>query len=94
MRRGGRDNKRRKDSKRDRFSKYNRRKVCRFCADPKLRIDYKDGKALKYFITERGKIVPRRITANCAYHQRELTTAIKRARILAIVPYTATQVNW
>ena len=61
-------------------------------ADKKLVIDYKDGKALTAFTTERGKLVPRRISGNCAKHQREVTEAIKRARILALIPYTATQV--
>lgn len=66
---------------------YHRRKVCRFCADSKILIDYKDSKALKYFITERGKIIPRRITGTCAKHQRTLTTAIKRARNIALLPF-------
>ncbi len=69
---------------------FQRRKVCRFCADSSLVIDYKDPRALKYFTTERGKIIPRRISGNCAKHQRELTVAIKRARIIALLPYTAT----
>lgn len=66
---------------------YHRRKVCRFCADSKLIIDYKDPKSLKYFITERGKIIPRRISGSCAKHQRALTRAIKRARTIALLPY-------
>lgn len=66
---------------------YHRRKVCRFCADSSLVIDYKDPKALKYFITERGKIIPRRISGTCAKHQRALTVAIKRARTIALLPY-------
>ncbi|MBF0225462.1 MAG: 30S ribosomal protein S18 [Desulfobacterales bacterium] len=66
---------------------YHRRKVCRFCAEPSLKIDYKDEKNLRYFITERGKIIPRRITGTCAKHQRKLTLAIKRARLIAILPY-------
>jgi small subunit ribosomal protein S18 len=66
-----------------------RRKVCRFCADPELEIDYKDPGQLKYFISERGKIVPRRISGNCAQHQRSVTLAIKRARNLALMPYTS-----
>jgi small subunit ribosomal protein S18 len=65
-----------------------RRKVCRFCADRDSFIDYKDTRALSSFITERGKVVPSRITGNCAKHQREIATAIKRARMLAILPYT------
>jgi small subunit ribosomal protein S18 len=66
---------------------YHRRKVCRFCADSKLVIEYKDSKSLRYFITERGKIIPRRITGTCATHQRSLTTAIKRARAIALLPF-------
>lgn len=82
-----------KDKKKKRKPRpMNRRRQCRFCADKKLVIDYKDGKALTAFTTERGKLVPRRISGNCAKHQREVTEAIKRARILALIPYTATQV--
>jgi small subunit ribosomal protein S18 len=66
---------------------YHRRKVCRFCADSSLVIDYKDNKSLKYFITERGKIIPRRISGTCASHQRALTLAIKRARAIALLPF-------
>lgn len=66
---------------------YQRRKVCRFCADTSLVIDYKDPKGLKYFITERGKIIPRRISGCCAKHQRTLAHAIKRARTIALLPY-------
>ena len=66
---------------------FHRRKVCRFCADASLQIDYKDPKALKYFITERGKIIPRRISGTCAKHQRALTAAIKRARTIALLPF-------
>ena len=69
---------------------YHRRKVCRFCADSSLAIDYKDQKLLKYFITERGKIIPRRISGTCARHQRSLTHAIKRARTIALLPYVGT----
>lgn len=69
---------------------FNRRKVCRFCADKDFSMDYKNPKMLGLFITERGKIIPRRITGNCALHQRALTTAVKRARTLALVPFTAT----
>jgi small subunit ribosomal protein S18 len=65
-----------------------RRKVCRFCADRNVPIDYKDPQTLKYFITDRGKIVPRRISGNCAKHQRSLTREIKRSRHLALLPYT------
>ncbi len=64
-----------------------RRKVCRFCTDKKLDIDYKNPRVLRYFVTERGKIIPRRISGNCAKHQREITVAIKRARNIAILPF-------
>lgn len=66
-----------------------RKKVCQFCADKKENIDYKDVDTLKKYITERGKILPKRITGTCAMHQREVTTAIKRARIVALLPYDA-----
>ncbi len=69
---------------------YHRRKVCRFCADTSLAIDYKDSKNLRYFITERGKIIPRRISGTCAKHQRALMRAIKRARTIALLPYVGT----
>ena len=86
-----RSTKRNNDKKTD-FKKktYNRRKVCRFCADSTLVIDYKDAKSLKYFITERGKIIPRRISGTCAKHQRVLAHAIKRARTIALLPYVGT----
>lgn len=66
-----------------------RKKVCSFCADKKAQIDYKDVSKLKKYITERGKILPRRISGNCSKHQRQLTIAIKRARQVALLPYTA-----
>ena len=65
-----------------------RRKVCRFCADKTLKIDYKDLRIISQFLTERGKMTPSRITGNCARHQRVLTTAIKRARSIALLPFT------
>lgn len=65
-----------------------RRKVCRFCADKTLRIDYKDLRLITQFVTERGKMTPSRITGNCAGHQRLLTVAIKRARSVALLPFT------
>jgi small subunit ribosomal protein S18 len=67
---------------------FHRRKICRFCADSSLRIDYKDMRTLRFFVTERGKIIPRRISGNCAKHQRHLTLAVKRARHIALLPYT------
>jgi len=69
---------------------FGRRKVCRFCADSSLAIDYKNPRTLRLFTTERGKIIPRRISGNCAKHQRRVTTAIKRARSIALMPYAAT----
>lgn len=66
-----------------------RKKVCQFCADKTESIDYKDVDKLKKYVTERGKILPKRITGTCAIHQREVTKAIKRARIVALLPYTA-----
>ncbi|MGA3229458.1 MAG: 30S ribosomal protein S18 [Candidatus Binatus sp.] len=65
-----------------------RRKVCRFCADKTLKVDYKDVRTLGSFITEGGKIVPSRTSGNCAKHQRQLAVAIKRARVLALLPFS------
>ena len=76
--------KRRDDFYRDR----RRRKVCAFCADKTVQIDYKEINRLRRFVTERGKILPRRVSGNCARHQRALAVAIKRARELAMLPYT------
>ncbi len=69
---------------------YHRRKVCRFCADSSLVINYKDVNMLKYFISERAKIIPRRISGTCANHQRELAREIKKARSIALLPYVGT----
>lgn len=66
-----------------------RKKVCHFCVDRVEAIDYKDIARLRKFVSERGKILPRRVTGTCAGHQRELTSAIKRARYIALLPYTA-----
>jgi len=66
-----------------------RKKVCQFCADKAEVIDYKDVEKLRKYVTERGKILPRRITGACAMHQRAITTAVKRARIVALLPYVA-----
>ena len=66
-----------------------RKKVCGFCVDKFENIDYKDIARLRRYISQRGKILPRRVTGTCARHQRELTVAIKRARHLALLPYTA-----
>ncbi|MBR5306701.1 MAG: 30S ribosomal protein S18 [Oscillospiraceae bacterium] len=65
-----------------------RKKVCSFCMEKAETIDYKDTAKLRKYISERGKIVPRRVTGTCAQHQRHLTTAIKRARHVALLPYT------
>ena len=70
---------------------FHRRKVCRFCVDSNLKIDYKNPSMLRSFLTERGKIIPRRITGTCAKHQRILTVAIKRSRTLALLPYVVTE---
>ena len=67
---------------------FRRKKLCRFCVDKIDDINYKDVKTLNHFVTERGKILPRRISGNCAKHQRELTTAIKRARNIALMPFS------
>ncbi|MBO4852670.1 MAG: 30S ribosomal protein S18 [Schwartzia sp.] len=74
--------------RRDR-SRRPRKKVCSFCVDKVEHIDYKDAGKLRRFITERGKILPRRISGNCAKHQRQVTVAIKRARNIALLPFTA-----
>ena len=66
-----------------------RRKVCAFCVDKVETIDYKDIARLRRYVSERAKIVPRRVTGTCAHHQRELTVAIKRARHIALLPYTS-----
>ncbi|MDR1573434.1 MAG: 30S ribosomal protein S18 [Clostridiales Family XIII bacterium] len=66
-----------------------RKKVCQFCADKTENIDYKDVDKLKKYITDRGKILPKRVTGACAIHQRDVTKAVKRARIVALLPYTA-----
>ena len=72
---------------------HNRRKVCSFCVDRVSEIDYKDLGRLRRYVSDRGKIEPRRKTGTCARHQRRLTMALKRARVLALIPYTAEQAN-
>ena len=76
-------------NKRERGNRRPRRKVCSFCVDKVDEIDYKDVAKLRKFITERGKILPRRISGTRAKHQRQLTIAIKRARTVALLPFTA-----
>ena len=65
-----------------------KKKVCAFCVDKVTDIDYKEVVKIRKYVSERGKILPRRISGNCAKHQRQLTTAIKRARVVALLPYT------
>ena len=94
MKDNGRSRDRDRDRDRDQEGgsfRRNRRRGCGFCADEGLTIDYKDPQALRYFITDRGKIVPRRISGTCAKHQRALTVAIKRARNIARLPFTANE---
>ena len=79
----------RNDSPRPFRPNHKRKKVCIFCADKVEMIDYKDIAKLRKFISERAKILPRRVSGTCAAHQRELTTAIKRARQMALLPYVA-----
>ena len=79
-----------RDDDRGGRSAFRRRKACRFCTEKDANVDYRDGSSLKYFISERGKIVPRRISGNCAKHQRVVAEAVKRARVLSILPFTIT----
>ncbi|MEE3329865.1 MAG: 30S ribosomal protein S18 [Myxococcota bacterium] len=82
----------RKKARKGKKKMFQRRKVCRFCADKKLAIDYKEPKTLRLFLSETGKLIPRRISGNCAKHQRPLTLAVKRARQVALLPYTSSQI--
>ncbi len=75
------------DKEQKAFKPKRKKKVCVFCAEKVEQIDYKDAAKLRKFVSERSKILPRRITGTCAKHQRELTTAVKRARQVAILPY-------
>ena len=65
-----------------------KKKVCQFCANEAYTVDYKEHDKVKRFVSEKGKILPRRVTGNCAKHQREVTQAVKRARAIALLPYT------
>lgn len=67
---------------------YRRKRVCKFCVEKIEYVDFKDTKLLQQFIPERGKILPRRISGTCALHQRKLSIAIKRARVMALIPFT------
>ena len=77
------------DKEQKAFRPKRKKKVCAFCAEKVEHIDYKDAAKLRKFVSERSKILPRRVTGTCAAHQRELTVAIKRARYLALLPYSA-----
>ena len=78
----------RENNRRSGRMRRSKRKVCAFCVEKAESIDYKDVAKLRKYVTERGKILPRRISGNCAKHQRELTLAIKRARNVALLPFT------
>ena len=78
------------DDRGDKKRSMGRRKQCKFCGDENMKIDYKDQALLKYFITDRGKLVPRRISGNCAKHQRAIALSVRRARMIALVPFTVT----
>ncbi|MCY0880728.1 MAG: 30S ribosomal protein S18 [Firmicutes bacterium] len=65
-----------------------KKKVCGYCSEKIEHVDFKEASRLRRYVTERGKILPRRISGNCAHHQRQLTVAIKRARIMALLPFT------
>lgn len=75
------------------YSKQPRRKHCQFCKDEVDFVDYKDTQLLRKFVTDRGKIKPRRVTGACVQHQRDIATAVKRARIMALMPYTVSVVS-
>lgn len=77
------------DSKPTPRRRFGRRKICRYCVDKKMKIDYKDVDNLRTYLTERGKIVPRRISGTCANHQRQIAEAIKNSRQMALLHYTA-----
>lgn len=77
-----------RDNRRSGRMRRSKRKVCAFCVDKADSIDYKDIAKLRKFVTERGKILPRRISGTCAKHQRQLTEAVKRARNIALLPFT------
>jgi small subunit ribosomal protein S18 len=91
---GGRDSGRGEDRDDDRGGgrRFGRRRVCRFCADIAIPIDYKDTNTLKYFTSERGKIIPRRISGNCQKHQKLVSRAVKQARNVALLPYVSSKI--
>ncbi len=88
-RRNDRDSYDKGDSKTGMKMRRAKKKVCSFCVDKATDIDYKDVAKIRKYVSERGKILPRRISGNCAKHQRQLTVAVKRARHIALLPYTA-----
>lgn len=77
-----------KKDKKDKKRLVMKRRACRFCVDKDMIIDYKLSRQLAQFLSERGKIVPRRITGNCSFHQRKIVEAVERARMLALIPYS------
>nr|MDJ0869470.1 30S ribosomal protein S18 [Myxococcota bacterium] len=79
---------RKKARKQRRKMGFERRRGCRFCAEPELAIDYKDSRILRSFVSETGKLIPRRVSGNCARHQRQVQQAIQRSRQLAFLPYS------
>ncbi len=80
-----------RDQDRGKRKTFFRKKACRFCSDKDVKADYKNPRLLSHFLTERGKIIPRRISGICALHQRSLTTAVKQSRVMALLPFTSTQ---
>lgn len=81
-----------RDDERGGGRRFGRRRVCRFCADNTIPIDYKDTNTLRYFTSERGKIIPRRISGNCQKHQKQVARAIKQARNVALIPYVSSKI--
>jgi len=81
-----------RDDERGGGRRFGRRRVCRFCADTTIPIDFKDTSTLRYFTSERGKIIPRRISGNCQKHQKQVARAIKQARNVALLPYTSSKI--
>ena len=81
-----------RDDERGGGRRFGRRRVCRFCADNTIPIDFKDTNTLKYFTSERGKIIPRRISGNCQKHQKQVARAIKQARNVSLMPYVSSKI--
>lgn len=89
--RGERGERGERENQPERGERGGRRRHCRFCTDPELKVDYKDVKTLKPFLTEREKIAPPRITGLCTFHQRQVARAVKQGRILGIIPFASAQ---